>query len=199
MQTNGASFPLPTSEASLIARYVQRGKEYHVNYPVLTRRLARILGVAQKLVSSKEQILVTGEGFSPQVEYLCGYSEAEASGNASSAHFVAAKKVQATEVTCPGFEEVPASLVRNTLGFRCLVVSLKDPVSGQVVRPETPSVSPSRVCVITDLGRLVAGAGVIPRAIPLLGAPPRTADRILTLELVADSPISKLIQDLGAL
>ena len=195
---------------SYTVKYTQRGEEHPAQYQVLVLSRPRLLGVQSRLVSEAGSIVVRGEGFSPQVGYLCQYRErglgrTSSGGSAASFQplFAPATQVLATEVTCPPISEVATYLrPASGEGFRCLDILLKDPDSGLVFRaePGSPAEKLASTCLITGVEALVAAGPPSPQRVPLAAAntaPVPAAERELLLPLVEDSAILGLLASLG--
>ena len=193
------------------ARYVQRGVESAVEYRLLVLARPRLLGLRRRLVSESESIVVTGEGFSPQVGYLCQYREREPrtghGGDGAAAEFrplfAPALQVLPTELTCPPVTEAPAYLrPEGGRGFRCLDILIKDPSSGLTFGAEagSPAETLASACLITSADALLAAGPPVPKSLPLAAAGARTLspeERELRFALVEGSGILELFRALG--
>jgi hypothetical protein len=208
-----ASIGALSSGITYKVKYIQAGKEYPAEYPVLVLAKPRILGVRSRLVTQSEQIVVEGIGFNTQISYLCQFvenTEVE-DGYQDPAHqesfkgrFVPAILIEPMSVTCPSIAEA-ASYVSTggDYGYRCLEVRLKDEVAGSLFRvePGSPAEAAATSCWVTDINRLIAPGQAEPRRLPLIssgGASLPGSSRVISISLSAGSPILGLLAKLGA-
>lgn len=107
-------------------------------------------------------------------------------------------------VTCPSITEAAtyASSYEDN-GYRCLEVRLRDATAGFTFRvePGSPAEAAATACWVTDINRLIAPGQVEPRRLPLIssgGASKPEGSRVMSMSLLAGSPIQGLLTRLGA-
>jgi hypothetical protein len=195
---------------SYSARYVQRGEESPVAYPLLILARPRLLGLNRRLVSDAEPLVVKGAGFGSSVSYLCQYRERKLLAGQDDGKqrefqplFAPALKADPSEVTCPPIAEVPTYLREESgQGYRCLEIVIKDADSGLsfAAEPGSPAETLTSACLITDVDSLIASGPPEPSSLPLAAAaltelPPE--ERVLSFTLVEGSGILGLFSSLG--